>query len=470
MLSLGKMSRNDNRSFDESAATQLSNYSDKDKDDERSDSTTYIPGTEPIATPGDKSDVIGEPANKVVSANDVSLVPDGGLRAWLQVLGGFFLFFNSWGIVNTFGVFQTYYETELLSTTSASSISWIGSLQAFLLMFIGAMTGPVYDAGYFRALIISGALLTSFGMMMVSLCHEFWQVLLAQGFVVGAGCGMLFVPSVAILSTYFSRHLALAMGLAASGSSLGGVIYPIMFHKLQPMIGFGWTTRVLGFMMFGTLLISIAVMKVRVLPQRKRKVLDLAAFKYAPYSIFIAGSFLSFVGLYTPFFYVQLYDISKNITAASLVFYLLPILNAASIFGRIIPNFFADKIGPFNVFIPCGFIAGLLCVCLIPINSTGSLVVFCLLYGFFSGTFVSLPPAVLVGLCKNRAMIGTHMGMAFACTSIGLLIGTPIAGAINDASGFNAIWIFGGVLTMGGSLILLLARLLKTNWAIVVRC
>lgn len=28
---------------------------------------------------------------------------DGGLQGWLQCLGAFFMFFNSWGIVNTFG-------------------------------------------------------------------------------------------------------------------------------------------------------------------------------------------------------------------------------------------------------------------------------------------------------------------------------------------------------------------------------
>lgn len=33
---------------------------------------------------------------------------------------------------------------------------------------------------------------------------------------------MLFVPSVAILPTYFSSKIGLAIGLAASGSSMGG--------------------------------------------------------------------------------------------------------------------------------------------------------------------------------------------------------------------------------------------------------
>jgi len=30
------------------------------------------------------------------SVNNVSSIPNGGLRAWLQVVGVFFLFFNTW--------------------------------------------------------------------------------------------------------------------------------------------------------------------------------------------------------------------------------------------------------------------------------------------------------------------------------------------------------------------------------------
>ncbi|KAL2049322.1 hypothetical protein ABVK25_010419 [Lepraria finkii] len=79
---------------------------------------------------------------------------NGGLIAWLQVLGAFCLFFTSWGIVNSFGVYQTYYENDLLSATSTSSqISWIGSIQAFLLVVIGVVTGPIFDQGYLQPLL-----------------------------------------------------------------------------------------------------------------------------------------------------------------------------------------------------------------------------------------------------------------------------------------------------------------------------
>lgn len=32
--------------------------------------------------------------------------PDGGLTAWLQVVGGHFLFMNTWGIINAYGEFH----------------------------------------------------------------------------------------------------------------------------------------------------------------------------------------------------------------------------------------------------------------------------------------------------------------------------------------------------------------------------
>lgn len=395
------------------------------------------------------------------SVNNVSAIPNGGLRAWLQVLGAFFLFFNSWGIVNTFGVYQTYYETGILASSSASDISWVGSIQAFLLMLVGALTGPVYDAGYFRGLLLTGSFLVVFGQMMLSLCTEYYQVILAQAICIGLGCGCLFVPSVAILSTYFSTKIATAMGIAAAGSSLGGVIYPIIFYQLQPRIGFGWATRVIGFIILITLLLSNLVMKVRVLPAARRRILDLPAFKEPQYALFVAGSFITFMGLYSPFFYVSTYAIEYGITSTNLAFYLLAIINTGSVFGRIIPNLIADRTGPLNMIIPCCFLSGVLSLCLIPIRSQASLIAFCILYGFFSGALVSLPPTIFVHLSPNRGMIGTRMGMGFSIVSVGLLLGTPISGWILDGSSFTYVWVFGGCCVLIGSALMICSRIAK---------
>jgi len=239
-----------------------------------------------------------------------------------------------------------------------------------------------------------------------------------------------------------------------------------MLYKLIPKIGFPWAVRIVGFVALATLLISIAVMKVRVRPSSRRKLVDLAAFKEPAYTLFVIGGFVGFIGLYVPFFYIQIYAITHKITDTNMAFYLLSILNAASTFGRIVPNFLADKTGPFNMIVPCAIISGVISLCLIPINSLAPLIVCCVIYGFFSGSFVSLPPSVLVHLSPNRGMIGTRMGMCFTIVSIGVLIGTPIGGAILDSAGFNGAWIFGGVTTIVGGLIMAAGRICKAGWSL----
>lgn len=80
------------------------------------------------------------------SVHDTSSVPNGGLKAWLQVLGGFFVLFNTWGILNTFGAYQTYYKSGDLFVESSSAVSWIGSIQAFMVQLFGLLSGPLVSS------------------------------------------------------------------------------------------------------------------------------------------------------------------------------------------------------------------------------------------------------------------------------------------------------------------------------------
>lgn len=398
-------------------------------------------------------------------------VPDGGLVAWLQVAGSFSLFFNSWGIVNTFGAFQTYYEVGLLSNISPSAISWIGSLQGFLLLLFGVLTGPVFDMGYLHTLLAIGTFLIVFGLMMTSLSTQYYQVLLAQGVCMGLGSGCIFVPSVAIVATYFNRKRSYAIGIAASGSSIGAVVYTAVFHQLQPRIGFGWATRVMGFLALGTLSICFAIMRIRVQPRQRRQLLELSAFKEPPYALFTAGLFLAFAGLYIPFFYISSYAGGKTGANSELAFYFVSILNASSVIGRLIPNFYADKIGPLNMLLPCIVICSILAFFWIPIHNVGGLAAFAVLYGFFSGSIVSLPPSIIPTLSPDLNRVGTRMGMVFAFAGLGLLIGTPIAGALLNVHDHYYVkaQIFCGAVVSGSVVLMTLARTHKVGTALRVK-
>lgn len=128
-----------------------------------------------------------------------------------------------------FGVYQTYYSSGLSSSPSA--ISWIGSTQAFLLFLVGTLVGPVYDSGYARTLLAVGSFLSVFGLFMTSICQEYWQFLLCQGIVTGAGFGCLFLPGVTVVSQYFSTKKAFATGLASLGSSIGMCIIVLRWNR-----------------------------------------------------------------------------------------------------------------------------------------------------------------------------------------------------------------------------------------------
>jgi MFS family permease len=334
------------------------------------------------------------------------------------------------GIVNTFGAYQAYYESNLLKSSSSSSISWIGTFQGFLLIVFGIISGPVFDRGNFRTLIILGTFLVVFGMMMTSLASKYWQLFLAQGLCVGLGAGCLFLPSVGIVATYFNTKRALATGIAAAGGSVGSVIYPIVFTRLQPVVGFGWATRVIAFISLFTLTVSILTMRTRLPPSsHSRALFDRAAWRSAPFVVFSIGLFLTFIGLYIPFFYIIVYAESLGVDE-NLSFYLLSILNAASVFGRIIPGLLADKLGSLNVLATCSLASAVLAFAWIAIHSLGGLIVFCIFYGFFSGAVVSLPSTVIAGLVPELRLVGTWMGMSFSFAGLGLLIGNPIAGQI----------------------------------------
>ncbi len=49
---------------------------------------------------------------------------------------------------------------------SSSAISWVGSVQTFLVVSTGVIGGPLFDRGYLRPMVFTGCFLIVFGMMM----------------------------------------------------------------------------------------------------------------------------------------------------------------------------------------------------------------------------------------------------------------------------------------------------------------
>jgi MFS family permease len=111
--------------------------------------------------------------------------------------------------------------------------------------------------------------------------------------------------------------------------------------------------------------------------------------------------------------------------------------------------------GPLNVLAVCTTVAGMLGFCWIAIQHTlGGMVIWSLLYGCFSGSFVSLQPTTVVSLTSDLSTIGGRMGLNTFCAALGILIGTPIAGVLVGGGSWVGMQAFcGGTLLAGAALV-----------------
>ncbi|CAH0035315.1 unnamed protein product [Clonostachys rhizophaga] len=395
-------------------------------------------------------DVVTLHSTAKVVASTLSEPPDGGLTAWLNVVGSFFLVFNTWGIINAFGAYQTYYSSGDLFSASSSSVSWIGSIETCLLLTTGFLSGPFFDRGGLQTLLVTGCFLIVFGHMMLSICKTYWQVMMAQGVVIGLGTGCLFVPCVAILPQYFKLRMGLASGLAIGGSSIGGIIYPIVFYRLLDNIGFPWAVRTVGFIALATLIVPISLLRMRVKPAKARTLVDWSAFKDADFVSLVAVGFLAYTGLFVLLFYISLFAADSMITDVSLAFYLVAIFNAGSFVGRTVPNALADKTGPFDIISAGAFLVSVFELCMIAVDNQAGLIALSVVAGIFSGILIGILPLCFITLTTDKSKIGTRVGMGFALLSLGVLCGGPGAGAIlglNEGSNWTGVWVFAGVVT-----------------------
>lgn len=117
----------------------------------------------------------------------------------------------TWGYLNSFGSFQTYYE-QTMPDTPPSTISWIGSLQIWLTMVGGVFTGRLLDAGFFVPTFFVGAALQVLGMFLMSVSKTYWQLMLTQGVLTGLGGGIFFTPSLALVTTVSDESTPLMGG------------------------------------------------------------------------------------------------------------------------------------------------------------------------------------------------------------------------------------------------------------------
>ncbi|KAL5536516.1 hypothetical protein ACEPAF_338 [Sanghuangporus sanghuang] len=257
------------------------------------------------------------------------------------------------------------------------------------------------------------------------------------------------------------RRRAFALGIVVAGSSLSGVIFPIMLSKLFQSIGFPWTVRTLAFMCFALQGISIPFVKERFPPRAGVPLIDRSVYKDKPFLLHVTSGFFIAFGLYTPFWYIELYALREKISA-NLAFYLISIMNAAGLLGRVSLGHVADRLGRFNIMI-CTIFLCIASVFAIWITSHTAveLIFFALIFGFTSGAYLSISPSCTVKLTSDTTKIGSRVGIFMTGMAPGILTGPSIAGALlsTDGGSYVGLQCFIGAFISASAVFAIMARL-----------
>jgi MFS family permease len=304
--------------------------------------------------------------------------------------------------------------------------------------------------------------------------------MLTIGVLAGSGTSLIFTPSVSAIGHFFLKKRGSATGIAAAGGSVGGIIFPLMLQSLFPKVGFAWATRIMAFILAALCLVAVLLVRSRLPPRPGTSVLpNMRILSQPAFALATAGVFAMEWGLFIPITYISSYVLEMDIAGGeAFAFQILAVFNAGSSLGRWLPGIFADKVGRFNAMIIALSLCGITTLALwLPASMLSGVngaahpavkpltIAYALLFGFASGSNISLTPVCVGQLCPTEEY-GRYYATCYTLVSFGTLTGIPIAGVLLQVCGGK---FFGVILFTGGCYVLALgsfvaARVLKAGW------
>ncbi|KAJ2357995.1 hypothetical protein GGF43_001114 [Coemansia sp. RSA 2618] len=403
------------------------------------------------------------PADESNHAKDGDMIirPIDGAFGWIPTLATMMNFMFIFGATNSYGVFSTYYLNVKFPTTSATTLSWIGSLITTSMFCLNMFTGTLADKKGYRFTAYIGTVVCSLAYILASFSHEVWQLMLTQGVLFGVGASFLLAPTNSLAAQWFDKYRGLATGVSIAGSSIGGLWFTVATQAIMDRAGPEWALRMLGI----TTLVVTGTMNLlyfqRVPPKPRKRIIEYSVAKRLTFWLIALELFAAYAGYWALVFYVgtTAKQLGGTLQDGS---HLLLVLNAGTVIGRIATGYIADKCGSINTLA----VSLLLTVAIeMPLwmaaKSLAPLYVLCTLYGLISSTFISLNP-VIVAVHFKDIPLSSVLGMTNMFSGLGGLAGSLSQGAIFEAydkrEHFTNTIIFSGVFILFSAIVTLVLR------------
>ena len=168
----------------------------------------------------------------------------GRYYGWL-VVGVMFLTMSIGGsIVGTFPVFYVAFLEEFGWTRAETALAFSTSMVTFALM--AGVVGAMIDRWGPRVVMPVGVVLLSCGLVLTATVSNLLMLYLYYGVISAIGITMIgFVPTSTVVSQWFVKRRATAMGIALSGRSFGSILFIPLTAFLIGWIG--WRSTYLVF-------------------------------------------------------------------------------------------------------------------------------------------------------------------------------------------------------------------------------
>ncbi|PHH67440.1 hypothetical protein CDD81_52 [Ophiocordyceps australis] len=393
-------------------------------------------------------------------------VPDGGLRAWIVVAGGFIDFMVAFGLINSFGTFQARYDKKW-THLSTSAITWIGSVQLFILFLGGLFVGPAFDRFGCGPLMKSGTAFCFISFLCAGWSKEYWHFLMSQGVLFGIGNALLFYPATSAISEWFNEKRGLALGIAISGSSIGGIFWPMLIEYLYKAVAEDMVHRIICVVATPLLLMSCWMVRERkgvaghdtagnkAADSKKSLLAAVTDVRFMALSVCLT---VLYCGMLVPFYFIPMYAADNGIDA-TMATNLLAITYTGSFISRIGAGWLADRFGRFNILFLMSVVMSAVTMCWIWMTSLSANVAFAVLFGLFSGGLMPLGSACVAQTTKDMGQIGLRIGIMMAISSVGALAGGPVGGFIKDGTNsWVGVHLFAASTAMTGACMLISVR------------
>jgi len=390
--------------------------------------------------------------------------PEGGPIGWLAVAGAFLLQFCTMGYLSTWNVFEEHYNHVTLTDSNPTAVRWIGSFQLFFAFALSFQAAKFADAGYFQYVIMSGSglFLTSLFVLSFVAEEQFGLVFLLQGIGMGIGVGLVFVPSATIAMVYFRRWRGLALGIVMSGSSFGGMIFPLILRSLIRQRGLGGAIRATSYIVLAALLIAAGLLFIPLRTDREKLPLpQLPLLQYSTDICYISAGFgtcLAMLVIFLPSMYMELLGLERGADPVT-SFNSGIVSSLTGLIGGVLLGFLSDSYGIWNVMVPVSGGVALTLFTMCAVQGPKSLIAHSIFYGFFSGAWLSLMITALSSLATKLEEMATRVGLVLTGSSIFALFSFALHSAL---LGTKYNWVaasgFSGFLFLGVTGLALLSR------------